>query len=282
MALKWAVLTPHPPLLVPEIGKDALNQVIDTKKSMEKTFEELKNDNVDTLLIITPHGPYLSDEISIWDKDILEGSLARFGGREKLKFDCDRDLVKEIADEWEKHRMPYSSLGEDESARLGEELDHGAFVPLYYLNQSFDNKVNLVSITPGGADYDLLWKSGELLGQVINDEDKNIGVIVSGDLSHRLTRNAPAGYHPEAHKFDQKLKEILNQGNFSLLKEIPEKLLIQTGECGYRPMLIAGGLLENLHPNSEVFSYEGPFGVGYMVALLYRALNESDKEGEKA
>lgn len=269
MSIKWVVLTPHPPLLVPEIGGNQIEDVNTTKTAMEDIFTKLKKYNhIDTVVVITPHGPYLAEQISVWDKENLRGSLARFKGKEKLSFPSDRELVNKLAAKWEKFRMPYRLVGEGYSNNE-EELDHGAYVPLYYFRASFGKDVNLVSITPGGVDYDLLWRAGELLGEVINEYDKDVGVLVSGDLSHRLKINAPAGYHPEAHEFDQKIKEILDRGDFSALKDIPEKLLMQTGECGYRPLLIAGGLLNDLNPQSQVLSYEGPFGVGYMVSLLY-------------
>ncbi len=282
MALKWAVLAPHPPLLVPEIGGGALKDVNKTKTALENTFSELKGDNIDTVILITPHGPYLSDAISIWDKERVEGSLKRFGGKENLDFPCDRELIQKISSQWEKHRMPYQLLGNG-SPKDGEELDHGAFVPLYYFKTSFEKEVDLVVITPGGVDYDLLWRTGELLGETIAKEEKDIGIIISGDLSHRLKEDAPAGYHPEAYKFDHKIQDILDKGDLSALKEISEKLLIQTGECGYRPLLIAGGALNGReNSRSQVLSYEGPFGVGYMVALLHDATEKSERKGEMA
>ena len=46
---------------------------------------------------------------------------------------------------------------------------------------------------------------GKLLKKEIINCRKKIAVISSGDLSHRLTRNAPAGYSSKGKKFDKKI-----------------------------------------------------------------------------
>jgi hypothetical protein len=40
------------------------------------------------------------------------------------------------------------------------------------------------------------------------------------------------------------------------------------GECGYRSIVIALGSAGRELTDHQVLSYEGPFGVGYMVAVL--------------
>jgi aromatic ring-opening dioxygenase LigB subunit len=46
-------------------------------------------------------------------------------------------------------------------------------------------------------------------------------------------------------------------------------LLVQSaGECGLRSIVILMGALDGLKVKPEILSYEGPFGVGYLVASL--------------
>ena len=54
-----------------------------------------------------------------------------------------------------------------------------------------------------------------------------------------------------------------------------ERLVSVAGECGLRSILILLGILSGNKIKPEVLSYEGPFGVGYLVALLTPV-----KEGE--
>jgi AmmeMemoRadiSam system protein A len=44
------------------------------------------------------------------------------------------------------------------------------------------------------------------------------------------------------------------------------KLCEEAGECGYRSILIMSGVLSGLQYQSHLYSYEGPFGVGYACA----------------
>ena len=50
------------------------------------------------------------------------------------------------------------------------------------------------------------------------------------------------------------------------------------GECGYRSMLVAIGLAQELEPSCEVINYEAPFGVGYMVVGL---IDEASRQPSK-
>ena len=44
------------------------------------------------------------------------------------------------------------------------------------------------------------------------------------------------------------------------------RLIERAGECGLRSIWIMAGALDGYNVKSEVYSYEGPFGVGYCVA----------------
>ena len=45
-----------------------------------------------------------------------------------------------------------------------------------------------------------------------------------------------------------------------------EDFVDDAGECGYRSILILMGILDGLNIKPRILSYEGPFGVGYLVA----------------
>jgi AmmeMemoRadiSam system protein A len=48
--------------------------------------------------------------------------------------------------------------------------------------------------------------------------------------------------------------------------DLDEDLINRAGECGLRSIVIMLGALDGLDVRPEVLSYEGPFGVGYLVA----------------
>jgi AmmeMemoRadiSam system protein A len=96
-----------------------------------------------------------------------------------------------------------------------------------------------------------------------------VAVVASGDMSHCLKPGAPAGYDPGAARFDAAFVAQLRHGAtrglaaaVSLLREcaaedVVESTLFALGASGWR----ADG--------REVLGYDGPFGVGYGVAVLF-------------
>ena len=47
--------------------------------------------------------------------------------------------------------------------------------------------------------------------------------------------------------------------------KIDKKLVQDASVCGLKSFIILAGMIEELNVEPEVMSYEGPFGVGYMV-----------------
>jgi AmmeMemoRadiSam system protein A len=97
---------------------------------------------------------------------------------------------------------------------------------------------------------------------------RRVAFIASGDLSHRLKPQAPAGYNPNAHVFDEQVVDALRANDPAKIIDIDFNLRRLAGECGYRSMLVAIGASSELPLSCEVLSYEAPFGVGYLVAQI--------------
>jgi len=94
-----------------------------------------------------------------------------------------------------------------------------------------------------------------------------IALIASGDLSHCLKVDGPYGFHPDGPKFDKTLIEALKKKDVETILKLDE-LYPEAGECGLRSFCFILGILEKSKINyqPEILSYEGPFGVGYLVA----------------
>jgi aromatic ring-opening dioxygenase LigB subunit len=69
--IKLAGLSPHPPVAVPELGKDSLAQISNTIDSLEELAGQVKEMDPDLIITISPHGPVFSDAISILDQQPL-------------------------------------------------------------------------------------------------------------------------------------------------------------------------------------------------------------------
>src|SRR5262249_45717625 len=95
-----------------------------------------------------------------------------------------------------------------------------------------------------------------------------VAVVASADLSHRLIVGGPYKYEPTAHTFDRQIVESIREGRADGVMNVDDDLRERAGECGYRSILIGLGSVDENPRDHEVLSYEGPYGVGYMVAVL--------------
>jgi len=96
-------------------------------------------------------------------------------------------------------------------------------------------------------------------------------------MSHRLTPDAPAGYDPQGKDFDQAVRDAISSNETDRILALDEKLVSKAGECGLRPLIMLLGAMGQGRFSSKVLSYEGPFGVGYLVAS-FRASADADND----
>lgn len=260
-------LVPHPPILIPEIGRNNLREVEKTRQGMEKISDQVKLWNPDTLVLITPHGPVFRDAISIAAITSLQGNFANFGMPDiRISAETDTEMVEVITRYAGHSGIPVLQITEDSAQRYGLSivLDHGALVPLYYLAKA-GVKAKVVHISIGWLEYEDLFSFGRAVREAVQSIDRRAVIICSGDLSHRLTPDAPAGYSIQARQFDETIVQALEKLNIQAIRNLAPDFIEEAGECGLRPIYILMGILDKLKVKAHTLSYEGPFGVGYAV-----------------
>lgn len=72
-------LSPHPPIIVEEVGRRDREGAQRTIDSMTVLGQEIADKSPDTIIVISPHGPVFADGIGIMSEDVLEGDFSRFG-----------------------------------------------------------------------------------------------------------------------------------------------------------------------------------------------------------
>ncbi len=277
-----AFVLPHPPIMVKEVGKNQTQKVQDTINAAEEIAERIKHMKPDTVIVITPHGPLFRDAISISAEQQLKGNLGNFGAHNvNLEYKNDLDIVYEILTTASEMNIPCVSLSEDirKNYNIKPELDHGALVPLYFIEHKY-KEFQLIHITYGLIPHQEQYKFGMVLRKAIEASNKNVAIIASGDLSHKLTPDAPAGYDKRGREFDEIFCQCLKEGNVTKLLSIDHSFLEGAGECAYRSAIILFGALDGSDIKGEVLSYEGPFGVGYCVAQLFFTDNGKGVQSE--
>ncbi len=265
------VLAPHPPLLIPEIGKGDIGAVKATQEAMGELACRVNQAKPDVVIVISPHAPLFRDAIAILVDDPLYGDFSAFGVPEaKYCFRNDPELISAIVDEAGKtgvriHRFELDSGG---MVTRSKGLDHGVLVPMHFISKEVGQGVPIVVMGTALLPRDALFSFGQAIDKAARRLERRAVLVASGDLSHRLTRQAPAGYSPRGREFDERLIQHLRDTDIQGILSLDDALLDQAGECGYRPVVTALGAMSGEDLRSEVLSYEGPFGVGYGCALF--------------
>jgi MEMO1 family protein len=255
--LVFSAIVPHPPILIPTIGKENVDKLKKTIRAFDLLEESLNQADPDTIIVITPHGELNFEAFTINATEEYTSNFENFGDfSTKQKFKSDLGFVNHFKSQVET-KLPLQLVSEPN-------LDHGASVPLYYLTRKKSDR-RIVPIAYSFLNYEKHVEFGEALKEAIFSSEKKYAVIASGDLSHRLSMHAPAGFSPKAKEFDKKLIQQLKKKSLDGILNIDQELIKDAGECGLRSFLILLGILKRMKYEFEVLSYESPFGVGYLV-----------------
>lgn len=263
MSLKQVVLFPHPPIVVPEIAGSRFDEVKKTAIGMTELCKDILAKQPDTIVIMTPHSQLHASAFGTYIAPELAGNFASFGAPNvKMTVKNDLELIKAIQEiRLESDTRDMVPMNEKTP------IDHGSGVPLYYLLKAgYKGSVVIFNYCFGPIEQHCdFGKSIKLAAEKLN---KNVILIASGDLSHRVTQSAPGGYHPDGETFDKLVVEAIEEHRFDLIKTMSPILRQEAGECAYNSLMVAFGALEDMKTSTKVYSYEAPFGVGYLVASL--------------
>ena len=263
MSLVFAAISPHPPLLIPQVGGADIQKVSETVLGMRKLANAFKEAEVETLIVISPHTLVYPDRFNICGMEKVFGSFAAFDAPDvMMEFKNDFELagqLNETANNADLKTLLYNNRGEF------FELDHGIMVPLYYLAKEYEGALKVIPTAYSNLPRAKHFSFGQTIAEVIRKYPGRVGILSSGDLSHRLIQGAPDGYSAAGKDFDKKLVEDLKKNNIKNILYYDEDFVEDAGECGYRSILILLGALDGTNAKPEILSYEGPFGVGYLV-----------------
>jgi aromatic ring-opening dioxygenase LigB subunit len=247
---------PHPPLLVPEIGgagRVAVSSTVDAMQHLAALLGPL-----DTVVVISPHTLGYADTFTVKTADVLRGDFSDFGCPTVGNVvPCDRELAAALLEMAKDEHAPILESVDDDA------LDHGVLVPLTFLAPQKLVSLSVVSSYEGHKAL------GALVRRCADHLGRRVLFLASGDLSHRLLPSAPSGFDPRGTVFDESVVELLERGDFAGLSELDRSLVAGAGECGLRSLIALGAFLgDDSRVNPQVLSYEGPYGVGYLVAAF--------------
>ena len=263
----YAGFVPHPPLLIEGVGDEQKHSVVSTDRAYRQFSQGLLKARPTTAVVVTPHGPVFSDAYTIAGGETLEGDFTPFGSMVSMTWYSDRDYIKRTEKIAAHRKLPLVTVTSRQLAnyRHGPGLDHGSMVPLWYFRQAgWQGKI--VCIRIGGLPPAQCYEIGRVLAEAVGSE--RVALIASGDLSHCLTKDAPSPFNPVGAEFDRIIASALREGDYETILSLPPDFRQRAAECGWRPLVTLLGALDGCAGESEVLSYEGPFGVGYLVAAF--------------
>jgi len=261
MAIVRAFALPHPPLAVPDVGRGEERKIQKTLAAFDEAAREISEVAPETVVFITPHNVLYSDYFHISPGRGAKGDLSRFRAYD-VRFDVeyDMELVEEITRHAERGGLRAGTLGERDAG-----LDHGVTVPMWFINQRYRN-YRAVRISQSGMASSDHYRLGQCIAEAAEEVGRKTVLIASGDLSHKLSADAPYGLAPEGAAFDGAVTAALAAGDFLSLFSIAETLRDRAAECGYNSYMVLAGCFDRRRVEASLLSYEGPFGVGYAVA----------------
>ena len=269
--LVFSGIAPHPPIMVPEVGRESIAGVRQSIAAMTGLTERLIASGAESVILISPHAPLEIDSFVAYEGPQVYGDFANFHAPEtSVSAPVDEELLRAI-----------SKAGANDGYRVSllteTDLDHGTAVPLYFLLRN-GWRGRVVALGYSFLSNEDHLRFGACIKRAIDEVGRPVGFIASGDLSHRLAPHAPAGFNPKAHVFDEAVVAALRANDPQAIVEIDHGLRKLAGECGYRSMLVAIGAGEGVPASCEVMNYEAPFGVGYLVAQMINQREDSAGE----
>ncbi len=255
----FSALVPHPPFLVPNIGRDASEKLHATRAAYEQVMEHLTASKPDTIVMISPHAPRYPDAWSANMSPTFTAHMQEFGDHETtVKTSVNYLLIDRLHRALREKKMPFT-------LRTSETLDFGYTVPLFFLTQHL-TAWNLVPLAPNEQGLQEQAAFGAELYRTLQSEEARIALFASADLCHHVHPGGATSEHPETRAFDEAARTAARTKSIDPLIQASIALPEDKHACGERSIAILLGALKELNTTYEEHCYEAPFGVGYLTA----------------
>ena len=264
MPLQAAFMVPHPPMIIPDVGRGSEEQIRETINAYEQVADEIAALRPETIIITSPHAVMYADYFHISPGKRAKGSFADFRAPQ-VRFDetYDEELTDHICALAAQARFPAGTLGERD-----RKLDHGTMVPLWFIRQKLDD-FRLVRIGLSGLPLTDHYTLGKMIRQAVDITGRRAVLVASGDLSHKLQSYGPYGFAPEGPAYDQRIMDVCGRAAFGELFDFDETFCDRAAECGHRSFVIMAGALDGMAVRSEALSHQDVTGVGYGICTFY-------------
>ena len=270
MAVIGGIMVPHPPLIVPEVGRGQEILIKDTIKAYQEAAGMAAELKPDTIVVISPHAVMYADYFHVSPGKKARGDFGQFmapqAGEEAV---YDEAFVRELDKLCGEDDFPMGTEGERE-----KELDHGTLVPLHFIHQHYRD-YKLVRIGGSGLSFAHHYRAGRYIAIAAENLGRRVFIVASGDLSHKLRGDGPYGYSVQGPEYDERIMDVMGKAEFGELLAFSESFCEKAGECGHRSFTMMAGAMDGKAVMPRRLTYEGPFGVGYGICT-FRVTGDDD------
>ena len=264
MSIIAGFMVPHPPMIVPEVGRGSEAQIEETTRAYERVADEVASLRPDTIIITSPHSIMYADYFHISPGRVATGSFAGFRAPGvRFREEYDEELADEICRLADAEDFPAGTLGERDAS-----LDHGTMVPLYFIRKKYAGGL-IIRIGLSGLPLIDHYRLGQIIQKAISNTGRRVVMIASGDLSHKLQDYGPYGYVPEGPEYDERIMDVMGRAAFGELLEFDSTFCDKAAECGHRSFVIMAGAFDGTAVRAERLCHQDVTGVGYGICTFY-------------
>ncbi len=263
MSVIAAYMVPHPPMIVPDVGRGSERQVNATRAAYVRVAEEIAALKPETVIVSSPHAAMYADYFHISPGREAEGSFAQFrAAGVRFREAYDTGLVRAIEKAADAEGFPAGTRGQRDAS-----LDHGTMVPLYFIRQVYAG-FSLVRIGLSGLPLEDHYRLGQIVRQAVEETGRRAVWVASGDLSHKLQSYGPYGFAPEGPQYDERVMDVCARAAFGELFDFGESFCEKAAECGHRSFVMMAGALDGVSVEARKLSHEDVTGVGYGICTF--------------
>ena len=269
MGLVGCFVTPHPPIIIPEVGGPSLAEAEPTVRAMTAVRERAAQLAPDTIVLLSPHSPLARSQMGVSLAASYKGSLAYFRAPQvRVEAAADVGLAEAIMQAGRGAWDPGDTDSRQRRSLRPRPRSHGA---PGLSHRSPEEPL------PAGAALVLLPQLGGACPLWAGHRRGAHEGGAADSLRGEQRPQPPAhprgarGLRPPGRPVRPGRSPTPSaSGDWDALLTIDPALVSAAGECGYRSLAVLSGVVgayeaSGGRTHNRLLSYEGPWGVGYLV-----------------
>jgi aromatic ring-opening dioxygenase LigB subunit len=269
MGIVFACIAPHGAEMIPELARNMLQAFAITRKGMEQIAETLKKQEVETIVVATPHNLRLEATIGIITAEFSDGILEENNSQVKLRCQCDSQLARVILAETRNLGLPVVGVnyGTSEGPASCMPMDWGTLIPLWFFAREKQATPKVVIVTPSREiPLENLTRLGHAIAEAAKTSDRRVAFVASADQGHAHRSDGPYGFNAASAEFDQAAKMAIQKNDLRPLLNLPPKFVEDAKPDSIWQIAILQGILERVPMKGFLLSYQAPTYYGMLCA----------------